>query len=94
MVHTDRKFLPSSLSLLTLILNVSSGRSRPSVKGGGGGGLNVEFWEDNSGSAQKMRYFRKNNVGGGGGGGRPLPLILPLVSIKQYFTKSTEMIFT
>ena len=43
-----------------------SGRSRPSAKGVGAGGgsfegltMNVEFCEDNSGSEQKMRYFRK-----------------------------------
>ena len=35
--------------------------------------MNVEFCKENSGSAQKMRYFRKiKGVGGGGGGGRPL----------------------
>ena len=31
--------------------------------------MNVEFYEDNSGSAQKMRFFRKKK---GGGGGAPL----------------------
>ena len=49
-----------------------SGGSRPSAKGGGGGGgafegftMNVEFCEDNSDSALKMHYFRKNRGGGG-----------------------------
>ena len=35
--------------------------------------MNVEFCKENSGSAQKMRYFRKIKGGGGGGGGGAPP---------------------
>ena len=31
--------------------------------------MNVEFCEGNSGSTQKMRYFRKKNKGGSGPAG-------------------------
>ena len=31
--------------------------------------INVKFYDDNSGSGQKMRYIRKIRAGGGGGGG-------------------------
>ena len=52
----------------------------------------VDFCEDNSGSAQKMRYFRKNWRGGGGGGERvpqPLPCI-PHCSVLAYLGDQIE----
>ena len=64
---------------------VSSGGSTPSaLKGAEGGGMNVDFCEDNSGSAEKIHYFQTNRGGGGGGGGGggvlAPPLVPPLVS--------------
>ena len=51
----------------------NSGGSRLSAGVGGGGAfegltVNVKFYEDNPGSAQNMRHFRKKWVGEGGGG--------------------------
>ena len=42
---------------------VCSGGSRPSAKEGAHVTMNVEFYEDNSGTSKKMRYFLKNKVG-------------------------------
>ena len=66
------------INISALIYNeLYSGESRPSATGMGEGGafegltMNVEFYEDNSGSAQKMRYFRK--IKGAGGPPGPSP---------------------
>ena len=66
------------------ILMLPNGESRPSTKGGRGGGvegltMNVEFCKNNSGSAQKMCYYRKI----GGGDRRAPPLDLPLLLVLE-----------
>ena len=46
---------------------VVSGGSRPSAKEGACLTMNIEFFEENSGTSKKMRYFRKNKGEWGGG---------------------------
>ena len=57
--------------------------------------MNVELFEGNSGSAQKMRYFRKNkgDQGPSPGSVQPSPILLPPVFVPYCTTTSDSRKF-